>query len=135
MLAFRSKIAPTLVSTARRTAAATKASLPRPYHRQFVLHSRPLVRLYSSSSSEATQPQQQEELVSDKSEQDHHAVVSTFDLFSIGVGPSSSHTVGPMRAAKIFINDLKEHKVLDRIHTLRVGMFIAFIIQKPVENK
>lgn len=52
---------------------------------------------------------------------EHHAVVSTFDLFSIGVGPSSSHTVGPMRAAKIFINDLKEHKVLDRVHTLRVG--------------
>eukprot|EP01088_Endostelium_zonatum_P020237 TRINITY_DN7344_c0_g1_i1.p1 TRINITY_DN7344_c0_g1~~TRINITY_DN7344_c0_g1_i1.p1 ORF type:complete len:514 (-),score=126.85 TRINITY_DN7344_c0_g1_i1:121-1662(-) len=33
---------------------------------------------------------------------DHHAVVSTFDLFSIGVGPSSSHTVGPMRAARKF---------------------------------
>lgn len=28
---------------------------------------------------------------------DGHAVISTFDLFSIGVGPSSSHTVGPMR--------------------------------------
>jgi hypothetical protein len=52
---------------------------------------------------------------------DHHAVVSTFDLFSIGVGPSSSHTVGPMRAAKIFVSDLKEHKILERVHTLRVG--------------
>lgn len=52
---------------------------------------------------------------------DHHAVVSTFDLFSIGVGPSSSHTVGPMRAAKIFITDLKEHNVLDKVATLRVG--------------
>jgi hypothetical protein len=29
-----------------------------------------------------------------------HAVISAFDLFSIGVGPSSSHTVGPMRAGK-----------------------------------
>ncbi|KAI9258526.1 L-serine ammonia-lyase [Sporodiniella umbellata] len=54
---------------------------------------------------------------------DHHAVVSTFDLFSIGVGPSSSHTVGPMRAAKIFINDLKEHKVLDKVKTLRIDLF------------
>ncbi|KAI7871718.1 L-serine ammonia-lyase [Spinellus fusiger] len=54
---------------------------------------------------------------------DHHAVVSTFDLFSIGVGPSSSHTVGPMRAAKIFINDLKHHNVLERVRTLRVDMF------------
>lgn len=56
---------------------------------------------------------------------DHHAVVSTFDLFSIGVGPSSSHTVGPMRAAKIFITDLKEHKVLDKVHTLRVGKVLV----------
>jgi hypothetical protein len=55
---------------------------------------------------------------------DHHAVVSTFDLFSIGVGPSSSHTVGPMRAAKIFINDLKEHKVLDKVSSLRIGKAI-----------
>jgi hypothetical protein len=52
---------------------------------------------------------------------DHHAVVSTFDLFSIGVGPSSSHTVGPMRAAKIFISDLKEANMLDRVDSLRIG--------------
>lgn len=32
--------------------------------------------------------------------------VSVFDLFTIGIGPSSSHTVGPMRAAKIFVNKL-----------------------------
>ena len=28
--------------------------------------------------------------------------ISVFDLFSIGIGPSSSHTVGPMRAARTF---------------------------------
>ncbi|KAJ4473738.1 serine dehydratase alpha chain-domain-containing protein [Lentinula aciculospora] len=43
-----------------------------------------------------------------------HAVISTFDLFSIGVGPSSSHTVGPMRAGKIFIADLKELHLLKK---------------------
>jgi len=32
--------------------------------------------------------------------------VSVFDLFTIGIGPSSSHTVGPMRAAKIFVTKL-----------------------------
>ena len=32
--------------------------------------------------------------------------VSTFDLFKIGIGPSSSHTVGPMRAARLFITRL-----------------------------
>ncbi|KAJ3970113.1 serine dehydratase alpha chain-domain-containing protein [Lentinula raphanica] len=44
-----------------------------------------------------------------------HAVISTFDLFSIGVGPSSSHTVGPMRAGKIFITDLKELNLLKKV--------------------
>ena len=29
--------------------------------------------------------------------------VSVFDLFKIGIGPSSSHTVGPMRAARLFV--------------------------------
>ena len=87
-------------------------------NRRFILHARPVVRLYSSMQEAAAQ---ENPVVSEQQEQDHHAVVSTFDLFSIGVGPSSSHTVGPMRAAKIFINDLKEHKVLDRVRTLRVG--------------
>ncbi|HWT18679.1 MAG TPA: serine dehydratase beta chain, partial [Variovorax sp.] len=39
--------------------------------------------------------------------------VSTFDLFKIGIGPSSSHTVGPMRAANLFIADLRERGSLD----------------------
>ena len=32
--------------------------------------------------------------------------VSVFDLFKIGIGPSSSHTVGPMRAARMFVTRL-----------------------------
>ncbi|WP_321533524.1 serine dehydratase beta chain, partial [Acinetobacter baumannii] len=32
--------------------------------------------------------------------------ISVFDLFKIGIGPSSSHTVGPMRAAYSFVDDL-----------------------------
>ncbi|KAJ2105546.1 hypothetical protein IW146_008177 [Coemansia sp. RSA 922] len=53
----------------------------------------------------------------------HHAVVSTFDLFSIGVGPSSSHTVGPMRAGKIFVQDLVEHKILERVASIKVDLY------------
>ena len=34
---------------------------------------------------------------------------SVFDLFKIGIGPSSSHTVGPMRAARDFVLKLPEH--------------------------
>lgn len=52
-----------------------------------------------------------------------HAVISTFDLFSIGVGPSSSHTVGPMRAGKIFIADLKELHLLEEVKTLKITLY------------
>ncbi|WP_067064416.1 L-serine ammonia-lyase [Roseateles chitosanitabidus] len=45
--------------------------------------------------------------------------VSVFDLFKIGIGPSSSHTVGPMRAARMFIQRLRHEGVLDR--TVRVA--------------
>ena len=40
--------------------------------------------------------------------------VSAFDLFSIGIGPSSSHTVGPMRAARRFVERLDADRLLDR---------------------
>ncbi|WP_426321571.1 L-serine ammonia-lyase, iron-sulfur-dependent, subunit alpha [Microbacterium sp. E-13] len=43
------------------------------------------------------------------------AYVSAFELFSIGVGPSSSHTVGPMRAAHDFAVRLRESGVLPRV--------------------
>lgn len=52
-----------------------------------------------------------------------HAVISAFDLFSIGVGPSSSHTVGPMRAAKIFVSDLQDLGILDKVHKLKIGLY------------
>ncbi|KAI8379023.1 serine dehydratase beta chain-domain-containing protein [Blakeslea trispora] len=65
---------------------------------------------------------------------DHHAVVSTFDLFSIGVGPSSSHTVGPMRAAKIFITDLRDHNVLDKVATLRVVIRLIRYVPWALSN-
>src|SRR5690349_21299203 len=44
--------------------------------------------------------------------------ISVFDLFSIGIGPSSSHTVGPMKAAHAFIESLtaSELKTAKRIH-------------------
>jgi L-serine dehydratase len=39
--------------------------------------------------------------------------ISVFDLFSIGIGPSSSHTVGPMRAARLFVEELAVQQQLD----------------------
>ena len=41
--------------------------------------------------------------------------VSVFDLFKIGIGPSSSHTVGPMRAARLFALRLEADGLLDRV--------------------
>ncbi|WP_054285672.1 L-serine ammonia-lyase [Gulbenkiania mobilis] len=47
-------------------------------------------------------------------------MTSVFDLFSIGIGPSSSHTVGPMKAAREFVEGLAESGRLDR--TARIGV-------------
>lgn len=58
------------------------------------------------------------------SEADHeHAVISMFDLFSIGIGPSSSHTVGPMRAGNIFVTDLLEAGLLEHVHKIRIWLY------------
>jgi L-serine dehydratase len=49
--------------------------------------------------------------------------VGVFDLFSVGIGPSSSHTVGPMRAAAVFAGELKESGALERVASLRVDLY------------
>ncbi|MBU3067277.1 L-serine ammonia-lyase [Nocardia sp. NEAU-G5] len=49
--------------------------------------------------------------------------VSIFDLFSVGIGPSSSHTVGPMRAAARFVSDLAGSGTLARVSAVRVELF------------
>ncbi|MFI1033882.1 L-serine ammonia-lyase [Streptomyces sp. NPDC020951] len=49
--------------------------------------------------------------------------ISVFDLFSIGIGPSSSHTVGPMRAARRFVVRLKEDGVLAQTAMVRTELY------------
>ncbi|MBZ4014557.1 L-serine ammonia-lyase [Streptomyces purpurogeneiscleroticus] len=49
--------------------------------------------------------------------------ISVFDLFSIGIGPSSSHTVGPMRAAHMFVGRLKEEGLLAQTTSVRAELF------------
>jgi L-serine dehydratase len=48
---------------------------------------------------------------------------SVFDLFKIGIGPSSSHTVGPMRAALMFAQSLRDEAILPRVHAIRSELF------------
>ena len=49
--------------------------------------------------------------------------ISAFDLFKIGIGPSSSHTVGPMRAAYCFVHSLMAENLLERVVRVRVELF------------
>ncbi|HEY0167190.1 MAG TPA: L-serine ammonia-lyase [Jatrophihabitans sp.] len=49
--------------------------------------------------------------------------ISVFDLFSIGIGPSSSHTVGPMRAARTFVLGLEADGLLEKVARVRVELF------------
>jgi L-serine dehydratase len=49
--------------------------------------------------------------------------VGVFELFSVGIGPSSSHTVGPMRAGAVFARELREKGLLDRVASLRVDLY------------
>ena len=49
--------------------------------------------------------------------------ISVFDIFKIGIGPSSSHTVGPMRAAKRFAERLADDGQLERTAAVKVELF------------
>lgn len=49
--------------------------------------------------------------------------ISVFDLFSIGIGPSSSHTVGPMFAANAFLQLLENKKCFDRTERIKIELY------------
>ncbi len=49
--------------------------------------------------------------------------VSVFDLFKVGIGPSSSHTVGPMRAARRFVLRLSEQNLFDSVGRIEVELY------------
>lgn len=49
--------------------------------------------------------------------------ISVFDIFKIGIGPSSSHTLGPWRAAQKFLQELKKSDVIKTVCCLKVSLF------------
>ncbi len=49
--------------------------------------------------------------------------VSVFDLFKIGIGPSSSHTIGPMRAARRFALELQQCGLLPAVNSITVTLY------------
>ena len=52
-----------------------------------------------------------------------HEAISVFDMFKIGIGPSSSHTLGPWRAAQRFIQSLSDKDLLSQVKELRVLLY------------
>lgn len=50
-------------------------------------------------------------------------MISVFDMFKIGIGPSSSHTVGPMKAGKIFIQHVADNNLLANTDELQTELF------------
>ncbi|MDX6184065.1 L-serine ammonia-lyase [Flavobacterium sp. Fl-77] len=49
--------------------------------------------------------------------------ISVFDMLKIGVGPSSSHTLGPWRAAERFLEELKNESILEQITRIKVDLY------------
>ena len=55
------------------------------------------------------------------------SVISVFDMFKIGIGPSSSHTVGPMKAGKQFVDDLVNKGLMPSITRVAVDVYGSLI--------
>ena len=49
--------------------------------------------------------------------------ISVFDMLKIGVGPSSSHTLGPWRAAERFLTELRENDILDKVEHVKIDLY------------
>src|ERR1700689_3341973 len=58
----------------------------------------------------------------------HHVTTSTFDLFKLGVGPSSSHTMGPMTAAGRFIERLVDKGLVPRTARVQVKLYASLAL-------
>lgn len=50
-------------------------------------------------------------------------IISVFDMLKIGVGPSSSHTLGPWRAAQRWIGELKDNNQFDKVAQIKVDLY------------
>ena len=57
--------------------------------------------------------------------------ISVFDLFKVGIGPSSSHTVGPMKAAGMFARGLADDGLMPQVATVRVALYGSLGLTGP----
>ncbi|NNF19912.1 MAG: L-serine ammonia-lyase, partial [Flavobacteriaceae bacterium] len=49
--------------------------------------------------------------------------ISIFDMLKIGIGPSSSHTLGPWRAAERWLKELQEDQLFDRVQEVKIRIY------------
>ena len=49
--------------------------------------------------------------------------ISVFDIFKIGIGPSSSHTLGPWRAAQQFTASLTQHNLINNVEGIKILLY------------
>ena len=54
--------------------------------------------------------------------------ISVFDIYKIGVGPSSSHTFGPMVAAQRFLKELQDENLFDRTEKVEVELYASMAL-------
>ena len=59
-------------------------------------------------------------------------MISIFDMFKVGIGPSSSHTVGPMRAGWMFVSALSKRGILSRTARLRISQPVSRVTEAIV---
>jgi L-serine dehydratase len=50
-------------------------------------------------------------------------MISVFDMFKVGIGPSSSHTVGPMRAARLFAQQLQAQGIIEQVSHITTELY------------
>ncbi|MFO7720118.1 MAG: L-serine ammonia-lyase [Gillisia sp.] len=49
--------------------------------------------------------------------------ISVFDMLKVGIGPSSSHTLGPWRAAQRWIEELKQKNIFDEVDSIHIDLY------------
>lgn len=55
-------------------------------------------------------------------------MISIFDIFKVGIGPSSSHTMAPMKATRVFLLELKKRRFFDSVRQIKVELFGALAL-------
>ena len=87
------------------------------------MHKQGSASAYPSRSLSETSVLMSHPSANQKTDKDTPPYVGVFDLFKIGIGPSSSHSVGPLRAAGIFLAELQREKIVNEVRRVRIDLY------------